>query len=98
MFHIDAHADLRKAYEGFAYSHASIMFNALNTVPSITSLTQVGVRDYCSEEYERIRNDARIAFFPDESLHEDLYEGLTWRDHCHRIMESLPDQGISVLT
>lgn len=92
MLHIDAHADLRKAYEGFAYSHASIMFNALNTVPSITSLTQVGVRDYCSEEYERIRNDARIAFFPDESLHEDLYEGLTWRDQCHRIMESLPDQ------
>ncbi|HPW78320.1 MAG: N(1)-aminopropylagmatine ureohydrolase [Bacteroidetes bacterium ADurb.Bin037] len=92
ILHIDAHADLREAYEGFTYSHASIMFNALKTIPSITSLTQVGVRDYCSQEHEIIRNDERIAFFPDESLNEDMYEGLTWRDQCHRIMESLPDQ------
>ncbi|HAZ43683.1 MAG TPA: agmatinase, partial [Cyanobacteria bacterium UBA11371] len=28
ILHIDAHADLRDAYEGFQYSHASIMFNA----------------------------------------------------------------------
>ncbi|HHV03131.1 MAG: agmatinase family protein [Bacteroidales bacterium] len=92
ILHIDAHADLREAYEGFTFSHASIMFNTLKTVPSITSLTQVGVRDYCSQEHDIIRSDARIAFFPDESLNEDLYEGLTWRDQCHRIMESLPDQ------
>ena len=32
ILHIDAHADLRKAYEGFTYSHASIMYNALNEV------------------------------------------------------------------
>ncbi|HEY9302335.1 MAG TPA: arginase family protein, partial [Phormidium sp.] len=29
ILHIDAHCDLREAYEGFEYSHASIMFNAL---------------------------------------------------------------------
>ena len=29
ILHFDAHADLRDAYEGFKYSHASIMFNVL---------------------------------------------------------------------
>jgi agmatinase len=29
ILQIDAHCDLRKAYHGFTYSHASIMFNAL---------------------------------------------------------------------
>ena len=30
ILHVDAHADLREAYEGFTYSHASIMYNALH--------------------------------------------------------------------
>jgi agmatinase len=34
ILHIDAHMDLRKAYEGFTYSHASIMYNALGLKPS----------------------------------------------------------------
>ena len=29
ILHIDAHADLRDSYEGFEFSHASIMFNVL---------------------------------------------------------------------
>jgi len=92
ILHIDAHADLREAYEGFTYSHASIMFNILKTISSVASLTQVGVRDYSGQENQIICNDARIAFFPDHALHEDMYEGLTWREQCHRILESLPDQ------
>src|SRR4051794_15997820 len=28
ILHFDAHSDTRKAYEGFTYSHASIMYNA----------------------------------------------------------------------
>ncbi|NLA15283.1 MAG: agmatinase family protein [Bacteroidales bacterium] len=91
ILHIDAHADLREAYEGFTFSHASIMYNALKSIPSISSLTQVGVRDYCQEEHERIGNDTRISFFSDDSLQEGLFEGLTWREQCQRIMESLPE-------
>ena len=29
ILQIDAHADLRNAFEGFEFSHASIMYNAL---------------------------------------------------------------------
>ncbi len=53
ILHIDAHADLRDAYEGFKYSHASIMFNALE-IPQITKLIQVGLRDICQDEVNLI--------------------------------------------
>ena len=31
ILQIDAHMDLREAYEGFTYSHASIFYNALKS-------------------------------------------------------------------
>ncbi|HND33388.1 MAG TPA: arginase family protein, partial [Myxococcota bacterium] len=33
ILHIDAHADLRDAYEGFTWSHASIFHNVLHHIP-----------------------------------------------------------------
>ncbi len=90
ILHIDAHADLRCAYEGFEFSHASIMYNTLERIPQVTTLTQVGIRDYCQQEDDLIRSNPRIAFFPDHSLQQDLFEGLAWQDECHRIIESLP--------
>src|ERR1700759_4057106 len=47
ILQIDAHCDLRKAYEQFNYSHASIMYNTLTEVSAVERLVQVGVRDYC---------------------------------------------------
>ena len=35
ILQIDAHCDLRNGYEGFTYSHASIMYNALNEITQI---------------------------------------------------------------
>ena len=49
ILQIDAHADLRDAYEGFEYSHASIMFNALK-IKGVERLVQVGIRDFCEAE------------------------------------------------
>lgn len=44
---IDAHADLREAYEGNPYSHASVMKRIVDLdIP----LFQLGVRAYCEEE------------------------------------------------
>lgn len=55
VLHVDAHADLRRAYEGFEHSHASIMENVTRRIPEVTKLVQIGVRDFCEEELERIR-------------------------------------------
>src|SRR5690606_1927676 len=54
ILQIDAHCDLREAYEGFIYSHASIMYNALNEIPELRKLVQVGIRDYSQGEKEYI--------------------------------------------
>ncbi len=50
ILHIDAHMDLRDAFEGFQWSHASIMFNVLERIPQVSRLVQVGIRDFGKNE------------------------------------------------
>lgn len=55
---IDAHADLRDAYEGDKYSHASVMRRVVDAgVP----LVQLGNRAYCEEELEARRKHKVVA-------------------------------------
>lgn len=91
ILQIDAHADLRKAYEGFTYSHASIMFNALK-LPAIGRLVQVGIRDYCDEELRVIeRSMGRVTTYFDEDVKAQLYQGKSWENICDRIIQDLPE-------
>lgn len=92
ILHIDAHADLRIGYEGFKYSHASIMYNALSEVQQLSQLTQVAVRDYCQEESDYINNNPRIRCFTDKELSMNSFEGKTWKKQCEEIIASLPEQ------
>lgn len=55
VLHIDAHADLRVAYEGFEHSHASVMRNVVDRIPNVAKLVQVGVRDLAEEEFNCVR-------------------------------------------
>lgn len=91
ILQIDAHADLRNAYEGFTYSHASIMYNVLEQIPQVKKLVQVGIRDYCDEELDMIRNsNGRIHTFFDRDIKSMQYEGATWKDICLQIVDALP--------
>jgi len=90
ILHIDAHADLRCAYEGFLDSHASIMYNAIQ-LPQITTLVQVGIRDFCQDEADLIQSRDIIHCFTDELIHRHLFEGDTWHQLCTQIIEKLPD-------
>jgi len=93
ILQIDAHADLRKAYEGFTYSHASIMYNVLNEVPEVKKLVQVGIRDYCDEELEMAQaNPDRVATYYDKNIKERQYEGETWKTICQEIVAQLPQK------
>ncbi|MEZ6014385.1 MAG: agmatinase family protein [Planctomycetota bacterium] len=60
VLQIDAHADLRVAYEGFRWSHASICHNVLEECAGVARLVQVGIRDLGRAEHERMQSDARI--------------------------------------
>ena len=92
VLQIDAHADLRKAYEGFTYSHASVMFNALK-LPAIARLVQVGVRDYCDEELGVMdRAMGRVKTYFDQDIKDALSEGHAWAEVCDQIIRDLPEK------
>jgi len=93
VLQIDAHADLRDAYEGFTYSHASIMYNVLKEIPQVKKLVQVGIRDYCDEELMLINQSAsRIRTFFDKDLKEQQFEGKSWKQQCNEIVSELPQK------
>ena len=91
ILHIDAHADLREAYEGFEFSHASIMFNAIK-IPQVTHLVQVGIRDFCEAENNLIQSDKRITTIFDRDIKHQQYEGSSWASICDNIVETLPEK------
>ncbi|WP_232058400.1 agmatinase family protein [Nibribacter ruber] len=92
ILQVDAHADLRDAYEGFTYSHASIMFNALK-IPQVKKLVQVGIRDLCQGEAELVeQSNGRVTTFYDSNLKTKLYEGSTWKKQCKKIIAQLPQK------
>jgi agmatinase len=91
ILQIDAHCDLRQSYENFNYSHASIMYNALKEIPQISRLVQVGIRDYCDEEWDYIRNsNYRVISFFDKDLKRRQFEGENWKSIVGDIVEKLP--------
>ncbi len=91
ILQIDAHCDLRVAYENFVYSHASVMYNALKEIPQLKKLVQVGIRDYCEEEWDFINaNTDRVATFFDQDIKERLYDGDTWQKITDQIIDQLP--------
>ncbi len=91
ILQIDAHCDLREGYEGFNYSHASIMYNALNEVPQLTKLVQVGIRDYGSDEWEYICNsNGRVVTYFDREIKNRQFEGESWRQVAEEIVSKLP--------
>jgi agmatinase len=92
ILQIDAHADLRNAYEGFEFSHASIMFNALK-IKEVKKLVQVGIRDYCDEELEVIdQSNGRVHTFFDRDIKQAQYSGESWASICDKIISALPEQ------
>jgi agmatinase len=92
VLQIDAHADLRDAYEGFEFSHASIMFNALK-INEVSKLVQVGIRDYCEAEVNVINDsNGRVKTFFDRDIKQAQYNGETWSGVCDRIIAELPEK------
>jgi agmatinase len=89
VLHFDAHADLRPAYEGFEWSHASIMDNVLRRT-TVARLVQVGIRDLSEEEFDRVeRSGGRVVSFYDVDLKRAQRSGEIWDDVALRIASAL---------
>ncbi len=90
---LDAHYDLRNAYEGFKYSHASIFYNALQEVPQISKLVQVGIRDYCEEEKNyAVSQGNRVQTYFDREIRKSQFTGKNWDQICQEIVAALPQK------
>jgi agmatinase len=93
ILHFDAHSDTRKAYEGFEWSHASIMYNALENISGISKLVQVGIRDVCEEEIEyNASKKERVKTFFDRNNQRRKIEGAQWSLIAREIVSGLPKE------
>lgn len=93
VLHIDAHMDLRKSYEGFRWSHASIMYNLLTKMPQVTKLVQVGVRDFGEGEMDLgIEQGQRVVTCYDEVWAQEMASGTPFVDLARKAVGSLPEQ------
>lgn len=92
VLHLDAHADLRDSYEGFEWSHASIMNNVVKKIPHVSKLVQVGIRDFSKAEADMISaSNGRIVTHYDWRLAERKADGQSWGAICDSIIEDLPN-------
>lgn len=91
VLHIDAHADFRNAYHGFTHSHASIMYNVMEMEHAPKKMVQVGVRDFCKEEFDYIQSNDRVKTFFDREMKSEMLAGKVWNQFCEQILLELPE-------
>jgi agmatinase len=91
VLHVDAHADLREAYEGFIWSHASIFHNVMTRLPGVAKLVQVGIRDLGEAEHRFAQDSGgRIVTHYDARIRARMFDGQTWGAMCREIVAALP--------
>ncbi len=79
VLQFDAHLDLRDAYLGDKYSHASVMSRVEEDAP----IVQVGIRSFSEEEYDKIKNGNYNIFYA-----KDIHDNKSW---FNRAIENLSD-------
>jgi agmatinase len=93
VLHFDAHADLRVEYEGFQWSHASIMDNVTRLIPGVGRLVQVGIRDFGEDEHERIANSrGKIRTLFDRDIANARFDGASLRAQAREHIALLPER------
>lgn len=90
ILQVDAHMDLRNAYEGFTWSHASIFRNVLDRLPA-KCLVQIGIRDYCQAEWTYAMNSLdRVHVYRDRDIREEMFRGASFDYMIQQVIEKLP--------
>ena len=93
ILHVDAHMDFRRGYEGFRWSHASIMHNVLTQVPQVAKIVQVGIRDFGEGEMDfGIEQGQRVTTYYDEDWAQRMEGGEPFLDLAKEAVAHLPEQ------
>lgn len=91
VLHFDAHSDTRVAYMGFNHSHASIMHNVMERIPGVSKLVQVGIRDFCEQEYLYTKNNSKIDVYFDQDIQKKKINGINFSLIAKEIVSKLPE-------
>lgn len=92
VLHFDAHADLRAAYEGFQWSHASIMHNVVEKLGDVARLVQVGIRDVGERELALIHeSEGRVQTLFDRDWQRAKLDGANLRELAAKTIALLPN-------
>lgn len=94
ILHLDAHSDTRSAYQGFKQSHASIMHNVMTGPIALRpqKLVQLGIRDFCEEEFNFIQSRSDIKTFFDIPVKQRLMKGESWESIALDVISELPQK------
>lgn len=91
VLQLDAHADLREAYEGLRWSHASVMHNVLERLAGVRRLVQLGVRDLATSEHQAIvASEGRVVTWFDLDCRRRQAAGERWSDLAAAVVAALP--------
>jgi agmatinase len=90
VLHFDAHSDTRVAYMGFENSHASIMHNVMEKIPGVSKLVQVGIRDFCEQEFLYTQGNKKIEMYFDQTLARRKMSGESFQKIAREIVAHLP--------
>jgi agmatinase len=96
LLHIDAHSDTRNAYQGYKHSHASIMRNVMEDNNAPKQLVQIGIRDFCQEEFDYTRDHAAIHTFYDREIKRKLFTGNSWHHVCADVLKKIPTDNVYI--
>lgn len=92
VLHLDAHHDLREAYQGFTHSHASIFYNIMQSDFAPKKLVQLGIRDFCKEEFDMAKDHEDIEVYYDRIVKERMgIHGETWGTIANEINDKLTE-------
>ena len=93
ILHLDAHMDLRREYEGFRWSHASIMHNVLTLIPRVSRVVQVGIRDFGAGEMDLAAEQGqRVVTFYDDLWAQGVASGTPFLDLARKAVAALPER------
>lgn len=88
ILHIDAHFDLRIAYQGFKHSHASIIYNATQLKNPPKQVAHLGIRDFSESEYLYAKEHGHHSW-TDKVLKRREFDGESWTKTCEEILKPL---------
>ncbi len=93
VLHIGARHNLRKAYRGFQYSHASAMHNVISDFPEIKNLVSVGTRTFYESEFKFANAESnKVSTFYDLEIYEKKATGKSFASIANQIIGNLPKQ------